>query len=152
MQIDWLHFTPWSSLFGGALIGLSCAILLLASGHIAGVSGIVGELLRTRGVASGWRLAFVAGLLTAPSAWALLIPGGLPESRLVVGSVGQLLPFAIGGVLVGIGTRLANGCTSGHGICGLARFSRRSLVAVLVFMGTAMAVVFVTRYVIGSGG
>jgi len=152
MQIDWLHFTPWSALFGGALIGLASSILLLASGRIAGVSGIIGELLRSRGVASGWRLAFVAGLLVAPSAWALLVPGGLPESRLLVRSVAQLLPFAVGGVLVGIGTRLANGCTSGHGICGLARFSRRSLVAVLVFMGTAMAVVFITRHMIGSGG
>ena len=151
MQIDWLHFTPWSALLGGALIGLASAILLLASGRIAGVSGIVGDLLRSRGVASAWRIAFVVGLLVVPSAWALLIPGGLPEWRLVVDSPWQLWVFAVGGVLVGIGTRFANGCTSGHGICGLARFSRRSLVAVLVFMGTAMVVVFITRHVIGGG-
>jgi len=150
MQIDWFHFSPWSALSGGALIGLASSILLLASGRIAGVSGIVGELLRSRGVGSGWRLAFVVGLLVAPSAWAFLIPAGLPESRLLVGSVAQLVPFSVGGILVGIGTRLARGCTSGHGICGLARFSRRSLVAVLVFMGTAMAVVFITRHAIGG--
>lgn len=153
MHIDWLDFTPWQALAGGALIGLACAFLLLVSGRIAGVSGIVGGLLRPRSGSDEWRwqLAFVIGLLVAPTVWRWLVPGGFPLQRLQVESLEQLLPFALGGILVGIGTRLANGCTSGHGVCGLARFSRRSLVAVMVFMGTAMAVVFITRH-LGGGG
>ena len=146
MQVDWLHFSPWQALAGGALIGLASAFLLLATGRIAGVSGIIGGLLRLDSHDTGWRLAFVAGLLATPILWEFLVPAGLPAPRLIVESVGQLLPFALGGVLVGLGTQLANGCTSGHGVCGLARFSRRSLVAVAIFMGSAMAVVFITRH------
>lgn len=147
--MDWLF--PWPSLLGGALIGLACVVLLLANGRIAGVSGIVGKLLRSGPNDGLWRLAFVLGILVAPTLWRLLVAGGLPAPGLHVESFGQLMPFALGGVLVGLGTQLANGCTSGHGICGLARLSRRSLVAVLVFMGTAMLVVFFTRHLIGGG-
>ena len=149
MQIDWPHFSPWTSLSGGALLGLSCALLFLVCGRIAGVSGIVGGLLRPCTSGTAWRLAFVVGIFLAPTLWHRLVPGGLPAPRLFVASVEQLLPFAVGGLLVGFGTRLANGCTSGHGICGLARRSRRSLVAVGVFMGAAALVVFAVRHIGG---
>jgi len=151
MQIDWLHFSPWTALCGGALIGLASAFLLLATSRIAGISGIVGGLLRTGSSDAGWRLAFVGGLLAAPVLWQLLVPGGLLLPHLFLESPEQLLVLAFAGLLVGLGTQLAKGCTSGHGICGLARFSRRSLVAVVIFMATAMVVVFITHHVPGVG-
>jgi uncharacterized membrane protein YedE/YeeE len=126
MSIDWLHFTPLASLAGGLLIGLGAALLLLANGRIAGISGIVGGLLRPARGDIGWRLAFLLGLLASP------------------------LLVAAGGLLVGIGTRLGGGCTSGHGICGIARLSKRSIAATATFMATAIVVVFVARHVIGA--
>lgn len=146
VHIDWHNFTPWPALTGGALIGLACALLLLTCGRIAGVSGIVAGLLQPFAVASRWRLAFVTGVFLAPTLWCELLPGGLPAPRVFATTVVGLLPFAFGGLLVGIGSRLANGCTSGHGICGLARRSRRSLVAVAVFMSTAVVQVWAVRH------
>lgn len=151
VHIDWVRFSPWTSLAGGVLIGLACALLLLANGRIAGVSGIVRELLRAGAGASGWRLAFVAGVFLAPALCRALPAEMLPAPPGMVDGVRQLVPFALGGVLVGIGSRMANGCTSGHGICGLARRSRRSLAAVAVFMATAILVVFLVRHVAGWG-
>lgn len=150
MTIDWTHFSPWSALAGGALIGLAASLLMLANGRIAGVSGIIGGLL---GAADGnrrWQASFLAGLLLAPALWAGLTPNGPPASDLVPTGAAEWSVLVIGGLLVGFGTRLANGCTSGHGVCGLARLSRRSLIAVLVFMAAGFATVFLTRHVLGN--
>jgi uncharacterized membrane protein YedE/YeeE len=140
--IDWAHFTPWSSFAGGLLIGLAAAMLVLFNGRIAGISGIAGGLLTPQRADIGWRVAFLLGLLLAPVAFRLF--GRLPFPRIDAG-FGTLL---IAGLLVGIGTSYGSGCTSGHGVCGLGRFSLRSLVAVMVFMATGMAATFVMRHVL----
>ena len=139
------HFTPVSALAGGLLIGLSAALLLLANGRIAGISGILGGALRPQPGEFGWRAAFLAGLLAA--APVLTLAGvDLPDIRIDVGT-----PVVIaGGLLVGFGTRLGSGCTSGHGVCGIARGSARSIVATVTFMATAAATVFVVRHVWGA--
>jgi uncharacterized membrane protein YedE/YeeE len=142
MSIDWTHFTPWSSLAGGLLIGLAAAMLVLLSGRIAGVSGIVGGLIALRRGDIAWRLAFVAGLLAAPTAMVLV--GKALAPRIDAG-LGMLLAA---GLLVGLGTRYGAGCTSGHGVCGLSRLSPRSLVATGAFMAAGIATVFVTRHLI----
>ncbi|WP_250464063.1 YeeE/YedE family protein [Microbulbifer litoralis] len=144
MNIDWNAFTPLSALAGGALIGLATALLLLANGRIAGISGIVGGLLKPTAGETGWRLAFVAGLLLAPGLWGLF--AALPPIRIDAGY--PLLVAA--GLLVGIGTRYGSGCTSGHGVCGLSRLSPRSLVATLLFMGAGFATVYVVRHLPGA--
>lgn len=144
MTIDWLHFTPWRSLAGGALIGLAAAILVVANGRIAGISGILGGLLRPARNDWGWRVAFVAGLLAAPTVYALVAP--LPVPRIEAGTA----VLVIAGLLVGFGTRLGSGCTSGHGVCGLARMSPRSLAATLGFMAAGFATVFVVRHVLAA--
>lgn len=144
MTIDWLHFTPWRSLSGGALIGLAAAILVVANGRIAGISGILGGLLRPARNDWGWRLAFVAGLLAAPTVYALVAP--LPVPRIEAGTA----VLVIAGLLVGFGTRLGSGCTSGHGVCGLARMSPRSLAATLGFMAAGFATVFLVRHVLAA--
>ena len=141
MTIDWPHFTPWASLAGGVLIGVAAAMLLLLSGRVAGISGIVGGLLAPRRGETGWRLAFVAGLLAAPAAWWLF--NGPPLAPRIDAGFGTL---ALAGLLVGAGTQYGSGCTSGHGVCGLSRLSPRSLVATLAFMGAGMATVFVARH------
>jgi len=140
------NFTPLSGAIGGALIGLAAALLLALNGRIAGISGIVGGLLPPRAGDMGWRLLFVAGL--ALGALLLRVVGGEP---LAAPTGTSTLLLALGGVLVGFGSRLGSGCTSGHGICGLARFSPRSLVAVATFMGSAMVTVFVLRHLLGGG-
>ena len=150
MTIDWTSFTPWPALAGGSLIGLVAALLYLALGRIAGISGILGSLLCEQAAGDGWRPAFIFGLLLAPGLWAAVSPGGLPLSAHTIDAPQGCAVLVVAGLLVGFGTRLANGCTSGHGVCGLARFSRRSLVAVLCFMGAGMATVFVSRHVIGA--
>ena len=138
------NHTPIPAAIGGTLIGLAVALLMLTTGRIAGISGIVDGLIGSAD-GKGWRAAFVAGLILAP---------------LVAGLVGFTLPMpqmpaswgviAGAGLLVGFGTRLGGGCTSGHGVCGMARLSRRSIVATLIFMGTAMVVVAIARH--GLGG
>lgn len=139
------HFTPISAAIGGALIGLSAVLLMLFTGRIAGVAGITGGLFNPRSDDRGWRLAFVAGLIAAPLAAALIDrPVAMPQMP------GSMIVIAIAGLLVGFGTRLGNGCTSGHGICGIARLSPRSIAATLVFMIAAMIVVALTRHGIGG--
>ena len=138
MTIDWSHFTPWSSLGGGMLIGVAAALLVLLSGRIAGISGIVGGLIALRRGDIAWRLAFVAGLLAAPIA--MLFYSVNPRIDAGLGTL------ALAGLLVGLGTRYGSGCTSGHGVCGLSRLSPRSLVATVVFMGAGFATVFVMRH------
>lgn len=144
MQIDWTHFTPFASLGGGVLIGLAAALLLLANGRIAGISGIAGGLLRPERGDIGWRLAFLLGLVIAPLAW--LAFGAMPPAQ--VDNSPALLTLA--GLLVVIGTRFGSGCTSGHGVCGISRLSPRSLAATGCFMLAGLATVFVTRHMIGA--
>jgi uncharacterized membrane protein YedE/YeeE len=139
------HFTPVSAAIGGGLIGLSAVLLMLLTGRIAGISGIFGGLLNFRDDDRDWRIAFIAGLILAP---------------LIAGWIGHAMPtpklpaswtVIIGaGLLVGFGTRLGSGCTSGHGICGIARLSSRSIVATIVFMLAAIATVAVTHHVLGD--
>jgi uncharacterized membrane protein YedE/YeeE len=138
------NFTPVSSLLGGLLIGLAAAMLWLTNGRIAGISGIVGNLPSSRAVDVVWRLAFLAGLIAAPLGYAAL--AGTPVIRLEASA-----PILIaGGLLVGFGTRLGSGCTSGHGVCGVARFSSRSIVATCLFMAAGFITVFVMRHIVGA--
>jgi uncharacterized protein len=142
MTIDWQAFTPWTALAGGALIGLAAAMFVLINGRIAGISGVLGGLLRPGRCDVAWRVAFLLGLVAAPLAWRLV--ASLPLSR-IDASAGALV---LAGLLVGVGTRYGAGCTSGHGVCGLSRLSLRSLVATLAFMGAGFATVFVLRHVL----
>lgn len=148
MSIAWDAFTPATSLAGGVLIGLSATAMVVLLGRITGISGMVGSLLQAQTWRStsqwGWRASFVAGLMTAPWVWQWFAP--LPEVTMPSNPV--LIIAA--GLLVGFGTRLGSGCTSGHGVCGLSRLSLRSLAATLVFMATGAATVFVVRHVIGG--
>lgn len=142
MTIDWNHFAPWSALAGGLLIGLAAAALLLLNGRIAGISGILGGLLRPIKRDIAWRIAFLAGLILAPAAYVLVAP--LP----VVTIDASTTVLLIAGLLVGVGTRYGSGCTSGHGVCGLSRASPRSLVATLSFMFAGFVTVYVVRHLI----
>ena len=142
MTLDWIHFTPWTSLAGGVLIGLAAALFILLNGRVLGVSGILTGLVRAQRGDLGWRLAFVAGLLFAPTVWALFVRP--LEARIEAGPA--LLVAA--GLLVGWGSGYGSGCTSGHGVCGLSRLSPRALAATLVFMGAGFATVFVVRHVL----
>lgn len=140
MHIHWSNFTPWTSLAGGMLIGLAVALLILLNGRIAGISGIVGGLLRPARGDIFWRLAFVAGVVAAPLLYGAVI--ALPTVTVAADS-GTLIAA---GLLVGIGTRYGAGCTSGHGVCGLSRLSLRSAVATASFMAAGFAVVFLLRH------
>jgi uncharacterized membrane protein YedE/YeeE len=138
------HFTPLSGLIGGALIGLASALLMLSVGRLAGVSGILGGLLTTASDRA-WRIAFLVGLMAAALIGPLL---GTPAAAHLSSS--NLVLYAVAGLLVGFGSRMGNGCTSGHGVCGFARVSTRSIVATLVFMGTAFVTVALVRHLIGG--
>jgi uncharacterized protein len=138
------NFTPIASLLGGLLIGLAAAILWLANGRIAGISGILGNLPTARAGDVVWRIAFLAGLIVAPLGYAAL--AGTPIIRLEASA-----PILIaGGLLVGFGTRLGGGCTSGHGVCGVARFSPRSIVATCLFMAAGFITAFAMRHIVGG--
>ena len=140
MTVDWNAFTPWSSLAGGALIGLAAAMLALLNGRIAGISGVLGGLLKPVRGDIGWRVAFVAGLLSAPLLYLL---GGMELRPQIDAGYAALV---LAGLLVGVGTRYGSGCTSGHGVCGLARLSPRSGVATAGFMAAGFATVFMIRH------
>jgi len=143
MTIDWSAFTPWSAAIGGVVIGIAAALLVLVNGRIAGISGIVGGMLRPRDGDVAWRFAFVAGLLLAPLAYATF--AALPSVTIEAG-----YPVLIAaGLLVGIGTRFGGGCTSGHRVCGLSRLSPRSLAATVSFMAAGFVAVLVVRHAIG---
>lgn len=129
---------PWQALLGGMMLGGSAVLLLLFNGRVAGISGIVAGILKPQPGEFSWRLLFLMGMVCA-GLIAPLLGFALPQSL----PVSSLSLLAVAGLLVGMGTKLANGCTSGHGICGMGRFSKRSLVATLVFMATAFATVFV---------
>lgn len=144
MTIAWHEFTPLSALAGGVLIGIAAAMFVLLNGRIAGISGVIGGLFKPAKGDVFWRAAFVAGLVGAPAAYGLFAT--LPASRIDA----QFAALVAAGLLVGIGTRYGSGCTSGHGVCGLARLSPRSLVATVAFMGAGFATVFVARHVLGT--
>lgn len=143
MTIDWPSFTPWSALAGGVWIGLAAGLLVLLLGRVAGISGIVSLLWRPQRGDVSWRVAFIAGLAAAPWVYGLWTP---PPAVQVMASWPLTL---LAGLLVGLGTRYGAGCTSGHGVCGLARLSLRSLVAVLAFMGAGFVTVALIRHVMG---
>jgi uncharacterized protein len=140
MTIDWTAFTPWSALIGGAIIGVAAAMLALFNGRVAGISGIVGALLRPAFPDFTWRAAFVAGLLLAPVAYVVF--RALPAVT-IDASYSTLI---LAGLLVGVGTRYASGCTSGHGVCGVSRVSPRSIVATLTFMAAGFVTVYFVRH------
>ena len=141
MTIDWMAFTPWQSLFGGALVGLAAVILLLVNGRIFGISGILSNTLFGSGERA-WRVAVLAGVLASP--WLYMVFWGqIPQSQ------PRTIPLLIiAGLLVGFGSSLGSGCTSGHGVCGIARLSRRSIVATLTFMATGFLTVYVFRHLL----
>ena len=143
MQINWAEFTPVLSLLGGMLIGGAALLLMLANGRVMGVSSILGGLLG-KAEPKNWRLAFIAGAILAPI---FLVQSGLydiPVQRVANGA-----PLYIAAFLVGLGTAIGSGCTSGHGICGLSRLSARSFVAVAIFITTAIITVYMFRHVAG---
>jgi uncharacterized membrane protein YedE/YeeE len=140
------NLTPLTGLIGGALIGLASALLMLLTGRVAGISGIFGGALPLNASDRGWRLAFIAGLIAAPLFGALLFGAALPNPAMP----SSFAAVAIGGLLVGFGSRMGGGCTSGHGVCGVARLSARSLAATAIFMAVAIATVAFLRH--GLGG
>jgi hypothetical protein len=142
VSIDWTAFTPWSALAGGAIIGVAAVLFALFNGRVAGISGIVGGLLRPSFPDWAWRAAFLAGLVVAPFVYRLFEgPPGLTVDA-------DYPTLVVAGILVGLGTRYGSGCTSGHGVCGVSRLSPRSLVATLAFMTAGFATVFVTRHLL----
>lgn len=144
MSIDWYAFTPYSALIGGVLIGVAAALFVVFNGRVAGVSGIVGGLLRPAFGDRAWRVAFIVGLVAAPLAYQVV--AALPPA--VISADFPIL--AVAGFLVGISTRYGSGCTSGHGVCGIARLSPRSIIATIMFMATGFMTVYVVRHIVGS--
>lgn len=143
MTIDWLNFTPWPALAGGALIGLAAALFVLFNGRIAGISGLLGSLLVRGGEGRGEKALFLLGVLLAPLLWQVF--AALPAIEFQ----GGWLSLLVAGLLVGVGTRYGAGCTSGHGVCGISRLSPRSLVATLAFMASGFATMYVLRHGLG---
>jgi uncharacterized membrane protein YedE/YeeE len=144
MIIDWAHFTPWSSLAGGALIGLGAGLFVMLNGRIAGISGLLASLLERGGEGRGEKGLFLLGILVAPLLW--LIFSALPVPQFQTNGLGLL----VAGLLVGVGTRYGSGCTSGHGVCGISRLSPRSMAATAAFMVSGFATVFVLRHLLGG--
>ena len=142
ISIAWTNLTPWASLTGGVLIGIAAAMFALLNGRIAGISGVVGGLLRPASGDVAWRLAFTLGLVGAPLAYLVFAPWPAPQID------AGYLALVAAGLLVGIGTRYGAGCTSGHGVCGLSRLSPRSLIATAAFMGAGFVTVFVIRHLL----
>ncbi|AWY39058.1 MULTISPECIES: YeeE/YedE family protein [Pseudomonas] len=143
MTIDWANFTPWFSLAGGTLIGLAATLFILLNGRIAGISGVVGGLLRPAKGDVLWRVSFIAGLVIAP----VLFQAAFEQPDIQIDA--STLTLIAAGLLVGVGTRYGSGCTSGHGVCGLSRRSPRSLVATAAFMASGFLTVFVIRHLLG---
>ena len=142
MFIDWNAFTPWHALMGGALVGTAAALFVLLNGRTAGISGVLGGLLRPVKGDVAWRAAFVIGLIVAPLIYLLF---GSPPKPRIDADFGALV---LAGLLVGVGTRYGAGCTSGHGVCGLSRLSPRSLVATVAFMAAGFVTVFAIRHLL----
>ncbi|MBF0677107.1 YeeE/YedE family protein [Pseudomonas sp.] len=144
MIIDWAHFTPWSSLAGGALIGLGAGLFVMLNGRIAGISGLLASLLERGGEERGEKGMFLLGVLLAPLIWVSFASLPVPQFQ------ANWLGLVIAGLLVGMGTRYGSGCTSGHGVCGISRLSPRSLVATVAFMASGFVTVFALRHVWGG--
>ena len=142
-----VNFTPWSALVGGVMLGLASGLVLLLNGKIAGISGIVSRALSPVRGDTAWRVVFLVGMVLGGAATFALWPQSAAFQM-----QGSWLTILGAGFLVGLGTRLSGGCTSGHGVCGLGRGSLPSLVAVMTFMGAGFAVVYAARHVIGVGG
>ncbi len=145
MNLDWAHFTPWSSLTGGILLGVASAIFILINGRILGISGILGGLLPPKLGDASWRIAFLLGMFAAPTVFHAVVPVEYITAPRIEATEWMIV---VAGLLVGIGTRYASGCTSGHGVCGLSRLSLRSLVATGSFMGAGFVTVYVVRHLI----
>jgi uncharacterized membrane protein YedE/YeeE len=145
MNIDWAHFTPFASLTGGIILGLASAIFILVNGRILGISGILGGLLPPKLGDTSWRVAFLLGMLAAPTVFHAVVPAQYITAPRIDATEWMVIAA---GLLVGIGTRYASGCTSGHGVCGLSRLSPRSLVATLSFMGAGFVMVYVLRHIL----
>ena len=145
MNIDWAHFTPFVSLTGGIILGLASAIFILVNGRILGISGIVGGLFPPKMGDTFWRISFLLGFAAAPSVFHAVVPAQYITAPRIDATD---LVVVIAGLLVGIGTRYASGCTSGHGVCGLSRLSPRSLVATASFMGAGFITVYIMRHLI----
>ncbi len=143
MTIDWLQFSPWASLAGGVLIGLSAGVFVVLNGRIAGISGLLASLVERNAEGRSEKFLFLLGLVLSPVVWLLF--GELPAVRIDT----EWPALMIAGVLVGLGTRYGSGCTSGHGVCGIARLSSRSIIATLMFMASGFATVFVVRHLLG---
>jgi uncharacterized membrane protein YedE/YeeE len=144
MAIAWDMFTPWSALAGGVLIGFAAGMFVLLNGRIAGISGIIGGLLKPARGDVVWRMAFIGGLVVAPMVYALAATLPVPQIDAGYGAL------VAAGLLVGIGTRYGSGCTSGHGVCGLSRLSPRSLAATAVFMAAGFVTVFMMRHLFNA--
>lgn len=148
MTIDWIAFTPWNALAGGVLLGCAAAAFMLINGRILGISGILGGLLVPLQGDLGWRIAFLAGMACAPAAFGIVFPAvSLSAPRIDA----DYLVLVLAGLLVGLGTSYASGCTSGHGVCGLSRLSLRSLVATGSFMAAGFVVVYLLRHLLAGG-
>lgn len=138
-MIDWAEVTPLASLIGGIMIGVATSMLILLNGRVTGISGILGDLLNPKNNDTHWRLAFLSGLIVSPIIYRAFHP--LPSVSINAGS----MTLIIAGLLVGLGTRYGSGCTSGHGVCGIARLSPRSIAATLIFMLTGVLTVLLVR-------
>ena len=145
MNIDWTHFTPWASLTGGVILGLASAIFILINGRVLGISGILGGLMPPKVGDTSWRIAFMLGLFAAPTVFHAVMPTQFITAPRIDATD---MMVVIAGLLVGIGTRYASGCTSGHGVCGLSRLSPRSLLATASFMSAGFVMVYVLRHVL----
>ena len=143
MNLDWAHFTPWASLTGGIILGVASAIFILVNGRILGISGILGGLMPPKVGDTTWRIAFLLGLFAAPAVFHAVVPAQYITAPRIDAAE---LTVVAAGLLVGIGTRYASGCTSGHGVCGLSRLSPRSLVATVSFMFSGFVMVYVMRH------
>ena len=145
MNLDWANFTPWSSLTGGIVLGIASALFILINGRILGISGILGGLLPPKLGDTSWRIAFLLGMFAAPTVFHAVVPAEYINAPRIEATEWMIV---VAGLLVGVGTRYASGCTSGHGVCGLSRLSPRSLIATASFMGAGFVTVFVVRHVI----
>ncbi|MFN5100837.1 MAG: YeeE/YedE family protein [Burkholderiaceae bacterium] len=145
MNLDWANFTPWSSLTGGIVLGIASALFILINGRILGISGILGGLLPPKVGDTTWRIAFLLGMFAAPTVFHAVVPAEYITAPRIEATEWMIV---VAGLLVGIGTRYASGCTSGHGVCGLSRLSPRSLVATGSFMSAGFVTVYVVRHLI----
>jgi len=145
MNLDWANFTPWSSLTGGIVLGIASALFILINGRILGISGILGGLLPPKLGDATWRIAFLLGMFAAPTVFHAVVPAEYITAPRIEATEWMIV---VAGLLVGIGTRYASGCTSGHGVCGLSRLSPRSLVATASFMSAGFVTVYVVRHLV----